>query len=96
MSSAVEYRAYPEDRDELLRRLAAAEQVCVLYGWTGIRDDSDRTKATTQAWMQWQSQYGVGRPTPAWNARVAELAAERDRIRAHTLNRLRSGGDTDE
>lgn len=94
MSSAVEYRAYPEDQDELLRRLAAAEQVCVLYGWTAASDDTDRDKATTQAWMQWQSKYGVGGPTPAWNARVAELAAERDRIRAHTLRRIRSGGGT--
>jgi hypothetical protein len=84
----VEYREYPDDRDALLRRLEAAEQVCVLFGWTASPGNSPQDKACTQAWMDWHSSYGVGSPTPAWRARVNELAAERDRVRSVTLASL--------
>jgi hypothetical protein len=92
MSKAVEYRAYPEDREELLRRLEAAEQVCVLYGWIGSADDSPHDKACTQAWLDWHHAYGIDSSTPAWRSRIRELSAERDRVRTATLARIRGEG----
>ncbi|HZN72433.1 MAG TPA: hypothetical protein VFC00_12250 [Micromonosporaceae bacterium] len=91
MSNPLEFREAPDDRDELLGRLRAAEQVCVLYGWTPSQEDSRSTKACTQAWMDWHSRYGIGSPTPAWRSRVKELAAERDRVRTATLAGLVDG-----
>lgn len=45
------------DRFELEQRLAAAEDVCVMYGWIGIDitpRDSDRECALNQLWQRWR------------------------------------------
>ena len=43
---------------ELRRRLHAAEQVCVMFGWTAVRNDSDRDKACAQLWHEWAALVG--------------------------------------
>lgn len=74
--------------EELLRRLAAAERVCVLVGITGSAGVSDRDKAKTQAWMEWNRAYGHLAPRVA-DDEVLTLAARRDVIRDNTLLRLK-------
>ena len=77
---------------ELRERLAAAERVCLMYGWTGSVDDSDRDKAAHELWLQW-----CETPASAWTLQttpdlsdeyIAELARKRDATRAATLARL--------
>lgn len=41
-------------RAELERRLAAAEDFCVMYAWTAAPSyDDDRAAATAELWMRW-------------------------------------------
>lgn len=79
--------------EELRERLAAAEQVCILVGWTGIGDQTDPLQqAVTQAWLDWTHLPTVGQPepqSPEWQARVQDLANRRTATRALTLGRLR-------
>ncbi len=73
----------------LPERLAAAELVCTIFGWTGVDYSSDRGKAVSQAWIDWSRSYGAPLPNSAWNARIAELAARRDASRDQALATLR-------
>lgn len=75
-------------------RLALAERVCVLFGRLAIDRsvNGDGGKAATQAWMDWHHTHGQDAPTVTAD-QVSDLAATRDRIRAATLARLRSGRD---
>lgn len=75
--------------ERLRQRLAAAEQVCVLYSWIGIPDQTDRGKAALQAWIDWSHQYGPLPKSAEWNDRITELARRRDEIRAATLRKIR-------
>jgi hypothetical protein len=78
--------------EELRARLAAAERVCVLFGWTCAAGNSDRDKAVTQAWQEWHHAYGHVAPQPG-DDEVMQLAARRDVIRNVTLMRLRKDRD---
>jgi len=75
-------------------RLAAAERVCVMFGWLGI-DDSERGKAAHELWCDWLEISGVS-TDPAdhpdlSDERIRELAARRDATRDQTLRRLGLG-----
>jgi len=74
------------------KRSAAAEQVCVLFGWTANTIVGERSDAALQAWMDWVNLPGVNMPSardPEWDQRITELAARRRQIRAETLARIR-------
>jgi hypothetical protein len=83
-----------DDIEALKTRLAAAEQVCVLFGWspsTSGRNASDAENAATQAWMDWTRTYPDGMPesqSPEWAQRIEDLAARRYSTREATLQRL--------
>lgn len=78
----------------LEQRLAAAELVCALYGITGGRQDSDREKACTQAWMDWSRIAGdAADPKRIPEATLHGLARRRDEIRTETLARIRGERD---
>lgn len=88
-----ELAEYVKRVSDLELRLAAAEQVCVLYGWTGSNDRSERGDAVTQAWMDWVHSYGhemerAAVKDPAWDARIKDLARRRREIRDATIARL--------
>jgi hypothetical protein len=74
--------------DAALVRLAAAERVCVLVGWTAQTSNSDLAKALSQAWQEWHRDYGSEAEEPT-DEEVLELAARRVVIRDVTLIRLR-------
>lgn len=78
---------------ELKRRCAAAESVCILFGWAPALITGERGAALTQAWQQWAGTVEDSFTTPArqWRIRnvVGYLAAQRQAIRAATLERLR-------
>jgi hypothetical protein len=57
-----------------------------------VHSGSDRDDAVNQAWKNWAHAYGSPELTPEWNVLVAELAAERQRIRAATLERIERTG----
>lgn len=83
--------AVPEllaERERLAARLEAAELVCTLFGWMAV-NNSEVGKAAGQAWSQWRKAHGSPDPSPEWDERIVQLAAERDRVRAETLERLR-------
>lgn len=96
---AEEYERQLRAQGELLRRtkeeLAAAAQVCVLFGWTAA-GTSDKDKAVEQAWQDWADAYGAISPTPEWRARIKELARRRDEIRAQTLAKIRGARSAEE
>lgn len=76
----------------LRARLAAAEQVCMLYGWTGARRESDQDKALHEVWSDWVDLSGVSllpedHPELS-DERIAELARKRDATRARVLARI--------
>lgn len=83
-------------RAELERRLALAEDVCRLYGWTAVREEGEREKAANVLWGRWLDAVG-GSGSPAIrpanhphlsDAAITRLAAERDEVRRRTLRRL--------
>lgn len=74
--------------DDLRRRLAAAERVCILFGKTAARGETDRDKALTQAWLEWSREWRAAAPEVT-DSEILELAARRDVIRNNTLARLR-------
>jgi hypothetical protein len=78
-------------------RLRAAEEVCLMYGWTGACRDTDRDKALHELWSHWVNVSGASM-SPAdhpelSDERIAELARQRDETRARTLARIRELGD---
>lgn len=77
-------------RDELEARLALAEDVCAMFSWSPARYDTDRDKAAYELWRAWAAVAPTDRRDYPHldDARIAELAARRDEIRAATLARL--------
>lgn len=82
-------------RAALEKRLAAAENVCLMYGWCPMlgRDATDREKAANVLWARWLNV--VGRDILGPDAyphlnddAVAEMATEFDSRREHA----RQGG----
>lgn len=75
-------------------RLEAAELVCLLYGWTSGGEDTDRGKATLQAWMQWSNLVGdefIDQQRSVITDEVIErLARIRDEIHDRTMARIDS------
>lgn len=72
-------KAAARERERALaKRLAAAETVCTIFGWTGYGEEGLREKAAVQAYMDWANTYGAPGPDPAWNERVRSLVAKRD------------------
>jgi hypothetical protein len=83
----------PDDGTGIRDRLRAAEEVCLLYGWTGACRDTDRDKALHELWSHWVDVSGVSM-SPAdhpemSDERIAELARQRDATRASALARIR-------
>ena len=77
-------------REQLEVRLAAAERVCVVFGWTAATN-TEASKACHELWREWLRISGV--PTgPRHNTELHDmvpvLAAMRDAQRAETLRRL--------
>lgn len=70
----------------LKARLAAAELVCVAYGISPARHDSDREKATHELWSDWQ-ELAQADMTSLSDERITELARRRDAKRAEALRR---------
>ncbi len=73
--------------DDLRARVAAAERVCHLVGITGARMDTDRDKALTQAWSEWNREHR-GKSLPPTDAEIETLAARRVVIGNNTRVRL--------
>lgn len=97
MSTAQREDAYRDlSREQLEARLKVAEDVCVLFGWTGARGDSERERAVSQMWMTWASMVGFEASdvtaNRAINSMVPQLAAERSRIHSATLRRIAETG----
>ena len=85
--------------ETLRARLAAAEKVCVLLGWTTARNDTDQDKALHELWVEWMDLSGVS-ADPAdhpelSDEHIARLARRRDETRARTLERRFSAAVTD-
>lgn len=98
-AQTVEFGSAESLREEVHRlrlRVAAAEQVCVIFGWTAAAGTSDRDKAVEQAWQDWADAYGAFSPTPEWRERVKELARRRDEIRAQALAKIRGARSAEE
>lgn len=72
--------------EQLKARLAAAELVCVAYGISPARHDSDREKATHELWSDWQ-ELAQADMTSLSDERIVELARRRDANRAEALRR---------
>jgi hypothetical protein len=82
-------------RTELEQRLAAAEDVCLMVGWTPDTG-SDRSCAATELWMRWARLPGVSthpRDHPELVGSEASLAARRRATRLRWTGRIRE--DTD-
>jgi hypothetical protein len=78
---------------KLRERLQAAEDVCLMYGWSAGRFESDYDKATHEVWSHWADLVGGEFLSPQSHPdlndrRIAELAAERDRKRDAALRRM--------
>jgi hypothetical protein len=76
----------------LRERLAAAEQVATMYGWTSGGTEGKTEKAVEQAYCDWVNTYGSPRPSPEWRTRIAVLARRRDAIRSAMVRVSRSIG----
>ena len=79
--------------DELRRRLEAAERVCAVFGWTAVRDQSDRDKALHELWVEWlgAAEDGFGSPLAhpeLTDETIGRLARQRDEKRAAALQGL--------
>lgn len=40
-------------REQLEERLAAAEEVCLMFGWSALHEDTDRDIAAYLLWSKW-------------------------------------------
>jgi hypothetical protein len=72
---------------ELRRRLALAEAVCLMYGWSPCHDETERDKATHELWSRWANAvpktFLDGRNHPELDDdAVAGLASRRDASRS--------------
>jgi hypothetical protein len=78
----------------LEERLAAAEQVCLMVGWTAAQS-GERGKALHELWVAWVALYEAAGGTleprhhpELSDERIRELAAQRDATVARTLGRI--------
>lgn len=79
----------------ILERLKAAENVCVMVGWTGTSSDpeeSARAKAAAVLWHEWTKVPGVSTDAAdhphLTDAVIARLADGRDKARADARARI--------
>lgn len=79
----------------VVERLKAAENVCVMIGWTGTTagpEESDRAKAAAVLWHAWSKNPGVSTEPgdhPHLNDRViTRLAQTRDEAREAALAKI--------
>jgi hypothetical protein len=72
---------------DLEKRLAAAEAVCVMFGWSPARSQTDREKAAYTLWRRWVEIVGSGSLSPERHPDLDEqaLAREYDEHRANML-----------
>lgn len=80
-------------REELERRLSLAEDVVMLFSWTGNRG-TDRDKAAHELWRIWLAEVGDAFTNSANHPHLDDealrpLVTRRDRIRERTLARIR-------
>jgi hypothetical protein len=94
MSKTSEYQSM--SRAAIEKRLALAEDVCRMYGWSPAhspRDATDREKATYMLWVQWHEAAGPSATRPDRyphldDDAVEALAAERDAVRSEAVRRI--------
>lgn len=83
------------NREQLERRLALAEDVCRMFGWSPSHSaGTDREKAAYMLWTDWLAEAGSDAADPRRfphlsDETVQRLAAARDEIRASTLRAIR-------
>ena len=75
------------------KRLALAEAVCLMYGWSPCHDETERDKATHELWSRWANAvpktFLDGRNHPELDDdAVAGLASRRDAIREATFGNI--------
>lgn len=79
-------------RTELEQRLAVAEDVCLMFGWSAAPDYTrDRSAAAVELWMRWARLPGVStNPVhhPELVGAEASLAAQRRATRDDVLTKL--------
>lgn len=80
-------------REELEDRLEAAEALCILYSWTGVRRETDREVAAFELWRKWFAIVGeeflLGKAHPDLQDRALRPLVERGRrIRERTLRQI--------
>lgn len=82
--------------EDLVGRLQAAEDVCVLYGWSAATspDAGDRELATLQLWTEWYDVAGPGATSKAASPHLTDgvihdLAEQRRQTRREVLARIR-------
>lgn len=84
---------WAQEIGRLRERLTAAEEVCLVFGWTGANLGTDRDKALHELWRHWCDVSGASLSPadhPELNQRrLARLAAKRDETRARTLAAIR-------
>lgn len=88
---------FAEDEIRQLRvRLKAAEDVCLMFGWSparsGAPDETDREKAAYVLWQRWYAIAGADadpKKHPDLSDKVvAEIARQRDAERAAIMTKL--------
>jgi enamine deaminase RidA (YjgF/YER057c/UK114 family) len=94
------YDQIPRAIEALRTRLKAAEDTCVMLGWSAARHEGDREKATHELWSRWANIVGsafLAREAHPDLSReeIIRLAAQRDETRARTLARIRSEAPTE-
>lgn len=85
-----EERGYRRGLEALEERLKLAEIALTLHGWGAVTSQTtDLGKAALQAWLNWRRVVPTQEPrSPEWLDLIADYAAERDRIRGETLDRI--------
>lgn len=87
-----------DDLDQLRARLAAAEDLCVMFAWTVGGRGSDRDKAAHELWKRWVDVSGNDcsrEQNPHLTEElITELATKRDATRRATLARMGVADDT--
>lgn len=76
--------ATDDDLRALEERLRTAERVCGLVGMNATDRRTERGRALTQAWMDWNGAYG-GRAVTVTDDEVRRLSEIRERRIAETL-----------
>ena len=83
-------------REQLIERLNAAEDVCLMFAWSPAQSGpnaTDTENAAHELWSKWVQLPGTSADPgdhPEWSKQdIAELARRREQIRAETIARLR-------